>query len=124
MRSRWYSRKAMSVLISFTARTRLDSRTKRTTCREMPRGRAARNSSGHSSRGVSHGRSSRAGSGSCRGDLESHATIVADAGRAAPSGCRPSTKRTVAVLTAGVSVAEALAAVSVEHVHVPGLGAR
>src|SRR5690554_5854960 len=39
------------------------SLTKRTTSREIPRGRAARIGSGHSSSGTCHGRSSSAGSG-------------------------------------------------------------
>ena len=63
LRSISYSRCAMSALISLTASTRPDRRTKRTTCREMPRGRAASRSSAHSSSGMRHGRSSRAGSG-------------------------------------------------------------
>ena len=41
-RSNSYSPRAISSLISLTAMTRSPTRTKRTTCREMPRGSAAR----------------------------------------------------------------------------------
>ena len=50
-------------MISLLAITLPESLANRTTCRDRPRGRAARVLSGHSSSGTAHGRSSSAGSG-------------------------------------------------------------
>src|SRR5450759_3145037 len=61
-RSVLYSRVARSALISLIAMTVPESLTNRTTCREIPRGRAARSSVGQCSNGSDHGRSSIAGS--------------------------------------------------------------
>ncbi len=58
-RSSRYSRSAYDSTISLKAYTCVLMRTKRTTWREMPRGRATRYHDGHSSRGMSHGRSMR-----------------------------------------------------------------
>ena len=62
-RSSSYSRYATVSPISLTAMTRPDILANRTMCREMPRGRAASVSAGHSSSGMCQGRSSSAGSG-------------------------------------------------------------
>jgi len=61
-RSISYSRKATSAEISLIATTWSEMRANRTMWREMPRGSATSTLSGHSSRGVVHGRSRRAGS--------------------------------------------------------------
>src|SRR5450759_329155 len=58
-----YSRTARLASISLTAMILPEYLTNRTTWREIPRGSAARSGSGQSSRGVDHGRSSKAGSG-------------------------------------------------------------
>ena len=62
-RSSSYSRYATVSPISLMAMTPPEILTNRTMWREMPRGRAASVDSGHSSSGISHGRSSSAGSG-------------------------------------------------------------
>ena len=62
-RSSSYSRCATLSPISFTAITRPESFTNRTTCRERPRGSAASTSSAHSSTRMSHGSVRSAGSG-------------------------------------------------------------
>src|SRR5690606_3629796 len=145
-RSMSYSRWARSRWISLRARTRPETRTKRTTCREMPRGSAASISCGHFSSGVSQGRSSRAGSArdavisrgamkpfspeaglrsrcghdftSCR--REAHLLRARETGgqrRRAPGRSR------TPVAMRSRSVAEALARLRVEQVQVTHLGA-
>ncbi len=58
----WYSCRATCSLVSLMAMTEPAMWAKRTTCREMPRGSAARFSAGQSSSVTCHGRSSSSGS--------------------------------------------------------------
>ncbi len=75
-----YSRRARSSLISLTAMTRPVTLTKRTMCREIPRGRAASRSSGHSLQGSRPRQVEQGGVRTDGGDLECHGTIVARLG--------------------------------------------